>query len=206
MSEITNLVKKGKDSYLIFVDGSCFCVLNSETIVKAKLHIGQEIDKEELEQIQYENEKLTAFDKSLNYLANIKSEKQIRDYLYQKGYTKRVVEETIEKLKSYKYIDDLAYAKLYVKSYKLTKGKRLLAFELKTKGIDDRIIDEVCENIDTEEDAIKTIAEKYMKNKEKNQKNLSKLFNYLSGKGFEFSMISSFIRKNYNNFSEVEDE
>lgn len=117
MSEITNLIKAGKDKYNIFLDGSYFCTLNAETIIKAGLKSGKEISKEQIENIQAENEKLIAFDKSLRYLANLKTEKQVKDYLYSKGYTTKTVNYCISKLYEYNYLNDEEFAKIYVRSY-----------------------------------------------------------------------------------------
>ena len=123
MSEITNLIKHGKDTYSIFLDGSFFCKLNAETIVKNNLKVGEHISKEKIESAQAENEKLIAFDRCLKLLSVPKTKKQIKDYLYGKGYTSKTVAYCLEKLEEYNYIDDEAFASLYVKSYSFKKGK-----------------------------------------------------------------------------------
>lgn len=204
MSEITNIIKSGKNKYNIFLDGNFFCTLNSETILKSGLKIGREISQEEIEIIQMENERLVAFDKSLKYIANIKTEKQVKDYLYSKGYTDKTVNYCITKLKEYKYLNDEEFAKLYVKSYSCKKGKRLLEFELKAKGIKKEIIKQILNKLPDNEEILENLAQKFLKNKPKDKKTAQKLFAHLFSKGFEFEEINKTIRKHIFNFENEE--
>lgn len=205
MSEITGLIKSGKDKYNVFLDGSFFCTLNAETIIKAKLKTGNFITKEQIETAQAENEKLIAFDKSLKYIANLKTEKQVKDHLYSKGYTTKTVDYCISKLKEYKYINDEEFAKIYVRSYAQKKGKRLLEFELKSKGVKEEIIKNIFDNLAENDQVLINLAEKFLKNKPRDKKTIQKLFAHLFSKGFEFEEINKIIRKyfyNFNQFSE----
>ena len=45
MAEITNIVKSGKDKYSVYLDGSFYCFLNSETIVKSGFKTGKNVEK-----------------------------------------------------------------------------------------------------------------------------------------------------------------
>ena len=195
MSEITNLIKNGKETYSVFLDGCFFCKLNAETIVKNGIKIGKEISKQEIENAQAENEKLVAFDKCLKLLSIPKTEKQVKDYLFGKGYTKKTVDYCIEKLNEYNYLNDEAFANLYVKSYSLKKGKRLLEFELKSKGVSQEIINNVLANYESKEEDLLFLAEKFIKNKEKNKKTAQKLTAHLFSKGFGLDEINPVVKK-----------
>ena len=64
--------------------------MSNDELMKKWLSIfGKNVDKAEIESAQFENEKLVAFDKALKYLSAIKSEKQVKDYLFGKGYAKK---------------------------------------------------------------------------------------------------------------------
>ncbi|MDD4110410.1 MAG: RecX family transcriptional regulator [Clostridia bacterium] len=206
MSEITGINKCGKDKYNIFLDGIFYCTLKAETILKAGLKSGINISKEEIEELQMQNEKLIAFDRCLRYLENLKTEKQVRDYLYSKGYTTKTVNYCIEKLHNYKYLNDEEFAKLYVNSYATKKGKRLLEFELKTRGIKEEIIKNVLENNENNEEILVNLAQKFIKNKPRDKKTAQKLFAHLSSKGFNFDEINKVIKKLIYDFEENEDE
>ena len=54
--------------------------------------------------------KKDAFETAVKYLAvSPRSEKEVREKLYSKGFHKQEVEEAIARAKSYRYIDDEAY-------------------------------------------------------------------------------------------------
>jgi regulatory protein len=205
MSLITEIKQAGKDKYNLFLDGIFFCSLNAETILKSGLKSGKDISKKEIENIQAENEKLVALDKSLKYLANIKTEKQVKDYLYSKGYTTKTINFCITKLHDYKYLNDEEFAKLYVKSYAQKKGKRLMEFELKSKGIKEEIAKEVLDNLEENDQILENLALRYLKNKPRDKKTAQKLFAHLSSKGFDFEEINKIIRKYIYNFEENND-
>lgn len=195
MNQITDIKRSGKEKFNIFVDGMFFCTLTAESMLKSKLKTGDEISKEEIEKIQAENEKSIALDRSLRYLANMKTEKQVRDYLYSKGYTSKTVNYCLTKLHDYKYLNDEEFAKIYVRSYCYKKGKRLLAFELKTKGIKENIIKKTLNNLEENEDVLLNLADKYLKNKPKDKKTAQKLFSHLASKGFNFEEINKVVKK-----------
>lgn len=205
MSEITNLIKSGKDKYNIFLDGSFFCTLNAETIIKSGLKTGKEVSKEQIEDIQAENEKLIAFDKSLKYLANLKTEKQVKDYLCSKGYTTKTVNFCISKLNDYKYLNDEEFAKIYIRTYIERKGKRLIEFELKSKGIKEEIVKDILQNLPENDEILFNLAQKFLKNKPRDKKTAQKLFTRLSAKGFEYDEINKVIRKLIYNFENEND-
>lgn len=195
MSEITNIVKHGKETYSIFLDGSFFCKLNAETIVKNNFKVGNEVSKEEIENAQAENEKLVAFDKCLKLLSVPKTKKQVKDYLYGKGYTTKTVSYCISKLEEYNYLDDEAFASLYIKSYSFKKGKRLLDFELKSKGVSQEIINKVLEEYEFKNEDIIALAEKFVKGKSKDKKTAQKLVAHLFSKGFSLEEINPIVKK-----------
>ncbi len=195
MSEITGIVQHGKETYSIFLDGMFFCKLNAETIVKHGFKVGNEVCEEEIETAQIENEKLVAFDRCLKLLAVPKSKKQVKDYLYSKGYTTKTVDYCIAKLEEYNYLDDQAFADLYVKSYSYKKGKRLLDFELKSKGISDDKIRSSLEKYISNEDDLINLSEKFLKSKPRDKKTMAKLAQHLFSKGFSFDEINPVIKK-----------
>ena len=64
-------------------------------------------------------EEKTPFDVALDYLEKCaRSEKEVKDKLYKKGYSKQQVEDTLSKLKEYRFIDDTEYVKQFLFFYK----------------------------------------------------------------------------------------
>lgn len=182
----------------IYLDGSFFCGLELETVMKNRLKVGAEIDELRLMEIQAESETSVALNKALNFISRSKkTEKQIEDYLKSKGYRENTVKAVTEKMKNYSFIDDYDYAESYLKSYSDKKGKRLLALELKKRGVDERTIEEALNGVEdeTEEEACSAIAEKYLKNKTIDKPTIMKCYKYLLGKGFSYDSAKSAVEK-----------
>ena len=113
MNEITAITPQIKDKKRcnIFIDGRFYCGLTLETTVKNRLKVGQIISPDTLSQIQLESEKGVALDKALTHIsATRKTEKQVRDFLSQKGYLSTVIDYVIEKMKGYGFLNDAEYA------------------------------------------------------------------------------------------------
>jgi len=210
MSEITAITPQTKDKTRcnIFLDGRFYCGMKLETVVKNRLKAGMNVTEAFLSEIQLESEKATALDKTLTYItATQKTEKQIRDYLYKKGYLKSVVEYVIEKLREYRFVDDKDYAENYAQNAATRKGKRLIKLELARKGIQKEDVESALETLETEdqEEAAKNILGKYMRSKEATRENLSKGFRYLMSKGFDYDVAKKAI-ESFGNIDEEFDE
>ena len=63
ITEISSQKKKGR--YNLFVDGSFYSGVDGETIIKAGLKVGKEVDKQFLEEVILESETRSAFEKLL---------------------------------------------------------------------------------------------------------------------------------------------
>ena len=190
MNEITAITPQIKDKKRcnIFIDGRFYCGLTLETTVKNRLKVGQIISPDTLSQIQLESEKGVALDKALTHIsATRKTEKQVRDFLSQKGYLSNVTDYVIEKMKGYGFLNDAEYAEAYAACVGAKKGKRLIRMELKGKGVSDEELESAMDGLDeeTQTEAAKRILEKYMRSKTADKETLYKAFRYLLGKGFE---------------------
>ena len=199
MNEITDITPQVKDKRRcnIYVDGRFCCGLTLETTMKYRLKVGQIITPERLSEIQLESEKNTAFDKALTHLsATQKTEKQVREFLVKKGYLPAVVDYVIEKLRSYNFLNDGAYAESYVGFAAKKKGGRLIRMELRGKGIDENEIDAALDTLDEEQEiqTASAVLEKYMRNKTCDKETLQKAYRYLMGKGFDYEIIRTTLR------------
>ena len=196
MNEITAIMPQVKDKRRcnIYVDGRFYCGLTLEATVKNRLKVGQIITEERLAEIQLESEKNTAFDKALTHLsATRKTEKQVRTYLFGKGYLPAVVDYVIEKLRSYNFLNDGEYADAYVESAVKRKGGRLIRMELKNKGVSDEEIDAALSALPAEQEemAAQEILKKYMRGKVCDKATLQKACRYLLGKGYDYEVVKS---------------
>ncbi len=199
MSTITDIsLQKKKSRANVFLDGEFVCGLNNITLVKNGLKIGKEITKEELLKIHNESEKESAFEKALSLLSRQKyTKKAIKDKLKSKEYEDDIIKQVVEKLTEYGYISDLDFANSFISTNK-TKSKRMLEVNLLKKGLGKETIKKALEENTTEEEEKEkcvSATEKYLKNKELDEKTLQKLKSHLVYKGFSFETINYAIRK-----------
>lgn len=197
MAEITDIKPQVKDGRRcsIYLDGRFFCGLLKETAIKNKLKVGLTVEPQGLEAIQLESEKDTALQKAMDYISRyMRTKKQLTDYLKKKGYTQAVCDYVLQKMEEYRFVDDVAYSEGYISSKSKSKGKRLLALELKQKGVSNEDLDSAFESYGDESGAATEVVKKYMRGKELTRENLSKAFRYLMSKGFEYEAASSALK------------
>ncbi len=198
MKTITAIIAQKKDAKRcnIYLDGTYFCGMELITVISNRLKVGMQIEESALENMQAESETQRAMDKAFNYISgSLKTEKQLRTYLSGKGYMPAVVDNVVEKIKGYGYIDDKEYAAAYVESYSKNKGKRLILKELNAKGVSVSAAEEAIENIENELDSAIRIAQKYLKNKEPSIENKQKCYRRLLSKGFDFDTAKEAVEK-----------
>lgn len=194
MRQVTEIKKIGKgERYYLYVDDEMFGVYEGEILARHQIKTSQMYDDEFLEKLKHENGDYACFNRSLTLLEkSMKSEKMMRDYLYEKGYLSSSIDKAIDKLKEYGYINDSSFAENFINSYKGAKSKRKLKFDLMSKGISQEIIQEKLDCIDEQEekDLALTLAKKYLKGRDLQGKTKQKFYNHMLGKGFDFSLIS----------------
>lgn len=171
----------------IYLDGNYYVGMELYTVMKHRIKVGNAYTEEEIIKIQIDEEKNSAFDYALNCLTkSVKTEKEIRLKLSNRGYVEEIITITVDKLKEYGYLNDEEYVVKYVNTYAKNKGKRLLKSELKLKGVSDAIIEEKFSSVENELETAIKIAEKYVKNKPTDFKTLQKCYKYLLSKGFSY--------------------
>ncbi len=203
MAIIMQIEKKPriKNVFVIAIDTGEYFDIYDEYIVMSRLKVGKEISEEELKQIAIESMEKIANQYCLQTLTKgMKTKKELFDKLLQKNITEDVATIVLKKLENYGYINDNAYAELYISIAKDKKGIYAIKRELELKGIDKELIEELFENREDDFEVASKIAEKYMRNKENTYKNKSKLYAHLVSKGFGYDTINALLNLyNWNN-------
>ena len=129
---------------------------------------------------------------------------EVSDKLCSKGYNKEIIENLIKDFQERKYLDDKAFARLWVSSRMSLKpsGRYLLRKELQKKGVRADIIEEVLAEEASESDEY-TIARTVALNRKKvlgaidKTKSKKRIYDYLLRKGFDFEMTHKVIKEIY---------
>lgn len=194
--QITSITPQKHDAARcnIDLDGRFFCGMKLETVVLHRLKVGSVVTEEELSAMQLESEKSAALDKAFSFLSHsMKSEREVREHLKSKGFLSDVIDDAVEKLRGYGYLDDGAYARAYVEHGGKKKGKRLLAAELKQKGIDPALAEEALSSF-KEEDPARAVLQKYLRGKPADEGTFRKAYAYLISKGFDYDAAREALR------------
>lgn len=146
---------------------------------------------------------MNLLDSALKFLSyRPRSEKEVEVFLRQKTKDDTLINQTVTKLEKAKLIDDEAFAKWYIESRSRTRprGPRLLALELKSKGID---LETMNDYSMTTNDEI-ALATKALEKKANLWSKLSdrefqqKAWRFLMTRGFSSSAIAQVVKKRYN--------
>ncbi|PLT33006.1 recombination regulator RecX [Bacillus sp. V5-8f] len=218
MPQITKITtqKQRKDRYNIFIDygkGEEYAFsVDEEVLLKFQLKKGQDIGDVDLDDIRYFDDIQKAVSMALNFLSyRMRSESEVRAYLKKKQIDEPIIQEAIHKLYHYNYLDDLEFAKAFVRTQINggQKGPVTIRMELKEKGIEDKKIEEALRlySIDLQEEHARMIAEKSMgKEKHISTRALKqKIEQTLMRKGFSTDVITeALLNMNFERDSEEE--
>ena len=160
---------------------------------------GKELSEKEIKNLLMDSE----FSKARDYALNVLSIKSISSAdlskkICLKGYDKIIADEVINELTELGYVDDVAYASLFLE-YCAEKmwGKKKIRFEMKQKGLTDEIIESVL-SFYSDDDCLETMAEviisKYGHEDINDIKVKNKITRYFVSRGFDFSKADAAIR------------
>lgn len=171
--------------------------LHEDLLVQHGLRKGLPIPDQKLKELEQATLTHGVYSTALNYISyRMRSVKEVKTYLLEKGYSRSAVLESIQKLQEEHYLDDQAYALAYVRSRKsLTlKGPAVIRQELIQKGISEEIIGQALNQYGEEEqvDSAVKLAQKKLKSwsGRSRQEQLQKVRQVLLQQGFSNRILS----------------
>ena len=132
--------------------------------------------------------------KALSLLTDMdRTEEQLRTKLRQKEYPNEIVEQAIEYVKSFGYINDSNYARRFVESRKNSKSRKEIYVALMQKGLSKELVDEALAEGYSDEDERETIrlllTKKHFSPTNSSKEEKMKLMAYLVRKGFHYDSV-----------------
>ncbi len=194
MAEITAITpqKHDKTRCNIELDGRFCCGMQLETVMINRLKCGMSVTEHELARMQLQSERAQALDRALTHLTHsMKTQREMERFLKGKGYLDETVCAVLERLSELGFLNDEEYAGRYAAAAGKSKGKRLIAHELKRRGVDEEEIAQAVDEMPGQEEAARALAEKYLRGKERDVKTLQKAYAYLLRRGFEADIVRS---------------
>ena len=193
---ITNIEAATNAKYKVYIDGEYAFILYKKELSRYHIAAGQELEEGVWQKIRTEVIGKRAKLRALHLLNDMgRTEAQLRQKLERDGYTTDVAEEAVSYVKSFGYINDENYARIYIDSRKNRKSRKEIFANLLQKGIDREVVDRVFEECYEGEDARKAIAQilkkKHYDPETADRKETQKILGYLSRKGFGYEDIFS---------------
>ena len=200
MPRITKLKsQKSKKRMNVYLDEKFAFGIDLDNLVKYDLKVDQEYSDEQIDKIVKDAELQKTFDKLMHFATiRLRSEKEVEFWLKRKKVPESLHKELFDRLKRLNLLDDEKFAAWWVEQRNQfrPRSKRVLINELRVKGIDKNIIEDVLEeNVIDEE---KIAKELYEKNKYKWEKlpeyeRKQKAYAYLARKGFSWDVIKKVV-------------
>ena len=193
-----------KNIYNVYLSNGEVLELNGKVITDNELLIKKDIDNELYDKLKRDNTICMLMDTSVKYIdRRLRSINELRDYLKNKEEDTIIIEEVIDKLIDYKYLDDDRFTKAFIKDkLNFTNwGDYKIKNELKRLGVNEEVIynnmTSIDDNIFYERinkiiDKDISINKKYSGIKLKN-----KIYNHLLTLGYSKEKVISIIN-NYN--------
>lgn len=194
--------KRNKERVNIYVDGDFFIACDMTLVYNKGIEKGKTIDKDLLLEITSEDNYIKAKNKGLNYISrSIKTENELRKKLLQAGYDEKTINKVILFLKEYNFVNDEEYVELFIKEKIRKYGATKIKYDLRAKGIEEKLILKKITNIDTEQTfgiAFNIALKKYELFKVKyddNQAIRKKIYDLLLRKGYDYDIINKIVCK-----------
>ena len=131
----------------------------------------------------------------LTALERVSPEKQLEKYLKGKGFSPEAIQNTLENMKQWGYIDDAAYARAYI-DYRLSCSKkswRAIFYDLKAEGINEDTIEEVTGEYDADEYLRARDVAARVLNGKSDEASLRRLNGLLARNGFGWDVVNQVV-------------
>ncbi len=149
----------------LYVDGHFLLGVNAEIVLKMGLQVEQELLPEQLEQLRSEEAEQQAVDRALNYLSfRPRSREEVRRYLRRKETPPEIIEAALARLDRLDFVNDRTFTEFWIETRGQfnPRGAHALKHELRLKGVEREVVDELVDDEQDEERALRAGRKKAM--------------------------------------------
>ena len=142
----------------VFVDGRFLLGVNASVVFQMGLEPEQELEPVQLEELQSEAGLQQAVDRAYNYLSyRPRSREEVRRYLRRKETPPATIEAALARLDRLDLINDHSFASFWVESREQfsPRGARALKNELRMKGVEREVVEEMIDDEKDEERSLR---------------------------------------------------
>jgi regulatory protein len=168
-------------------------------IVAAWLRVGQELTEEKIEQLIGQDARERAYQQAMLFLSyRARSELEIRKNLRKHEIPEPVVDETIERLRQDGLANDDQFAQAWVENRNTfrPRSRRMMAMELKQKGLADEAIQSAIQTVDDDASAYEAARKRAARFKGLEWNDFRrKLSEFLARRGYSYSVIAPVVTR-----------
>jgi regulatory protein len=200
---ITRIVQQQRnpERVSVYIDEEFAFGLPATEVVQRGLKRGQILTANDAVTMAAVDEGSRATDAAVNFISHRpRSEREVRDRLRKHGYSLEAIEMAVEKVRDWRYIDDRSFAEFWVENRvrHRPRGARMLSQELRQKGVDREVIDQVLDGTDlNEHEAALDLARKRLLRLANldPQTRKRRLADYLARRGYDWDVIGPVMRE-----------
>ncbi|MCB0122188.1 MAG: RecX family transcriptional regulator, partial [Caldilineaceae bacterium] len=145
--------KKNKERVNVYVNGEYAFSLALSLAMGLKK--GQELSAAEVKTLQADDEVKLAYAAALNLLGyRARSITEVAQRLEQREFSEQAITQTTERLLREGYLNDTSFGQAWIESRQRSspRSERALRYELRRKGVEPEVIDEVLEHVEIDEE------------------------------------------------------
>lgn len=189
---------KAKQRLSIFLDGTFAFGLHHDVVLEAALVTGQHLSIAQQQALKEADAFMRAKESAVRYLGHRpRTEAEVRTKLRRLGFGDSIIARTVARLYELAYLDDAAYAKLYVQRRFANKGygPQRLRSELVRRGIARDLIDSTLAVFQEETDTLSKAREQgekrweRLRNEPDRRKRQRKVSDFLVRRGFTYDTV-----------------
>lgn len=190
---VTNCEAVGKGRLKVYFDNGITCLLYRGEASRFDISLDASLSKEKYDELIVEVVGKRATKRAMHLLEQMdRTEYQLRDKLAKNDYPQCCIDQAIEYVKKYNYIDDNRYACNYVRFHQEKLSRQQIKQKLIQKGLGRDIIEWAIEE-EFESDEMSQITELLRKRKydseNVDQKEFQRTYQFLMRRGFKSSDI-----------------
>jgi len=197
--------KRNRQRVSIYLDGEYAFGLSR--FVAGWLTPGRKLTEVEIEKLQQEDTYEIAFQKALQFINHRpRSIEETRRRLAEKGFEEEVIEATLNRLVEKSLLNDLEFSRLWIENRNTFRPRsdRLLAYELRLKGVPDDVIGQALESFggDQTELAYQAGINKAKQCQQETRLDFQKkVGGFLSRRGFHYGIVKPTVEKLWEEYA-----
>jgi regulatory protein len=202
--------KRNRQRVSIYLDGEFAFGLSR--FVAGWLEPGRKLSQAEIETLLIKDTYEVAFQKALQFIHyRPRSVEETRRRLNEKGFSSKVIETTIQKLLEKKWLDDLDFSRQWIENRNdfRPRSERLLAYELRQKGVADDKIKQALEKYagDENELAYQAGIKKAKQCRDESKFDFQKkVGGFLGRRGFHYGIVKPTVERLWEEYASPPDE